>query len=485
MPLLERLTAAGDKEHRRAVRRAFYRLEQSGVRPARAAAGAPVRPVVTREAEHPVRAWLSGIDGSGSRAAWILFEGGLGGGLRLCSLILNDEAGIMDAAGGPIARKRLEAELRRLRESQKLPWVEVDGGRACALVADALALHERLGTVPPPEFARWKRVFAAAARPPQSEPAAAPPRPELLERSPSLLDLPELMGWFVDPGRVQHEALALLQARESRLVVSEQIKAEREAAILDGAIETHVPAYRAPAAWVVALELSPSMDAADVPPSRIARARYAIDDLLSASHDARVGLVAFAGDAYTVAPLTSDVATVRNLAQPLTPSLMPEPGDRLAPALEESARLLQASAGRDRQVIVFTDGFTDPAVALVTARELRQQGITVSVVGIGTASGAPEPNGNGGFARDAQGQVALTRLDTGLLGQLAAAGGGHYVPQSGLPALIAELHGAGSRSMSSGVAAPDVRLASWLNDGVWLLPPLLLLAALVARRGWL
>jgi hypothetical protein len=240
-PLLERLSAAGDKEHRRAARRALYRLEQLGVRPARAAAGAPVRPVVTREAEHPVRAWLSGIDGSGSRAAWILFEGGLGGGLRLCSLILNDEAGIMDAAGGPIARKRLEAELRRLRESQKLPWVEVDGRRASALVTDALALHERLGTVPPPEFARWKRVFAAA-RPPQSERPVPSPRPELLERSPSLLELPELMGWFVDPGRVQHEALALLQARESRLVVSEQIKAEREAAILDGVIETQFPA---------------------------------------------------------------------------------------------------------------------------------------------------------------------------------------------------------------------------------------------------
>src|SRR6185437_10844429 len=86
------------------------------------------------------------------------------------------------------------------------------------------------------------------------------------------------------------------------------------------------PAYRAPAAWIVALELSPSMDAADLPPSRIARARYAIDDLLSMAHDARVGLVAFAGDAYTVAPLTSDVATVRNLAQPLAPSLMPESG---------------------------------------------------------------------------------------------------------------------------------------------------------------
>jgi Ca-activated chloride channel family protein len=244
------------------------------------------------------------------------------------------------------------------------------------------------------------------------------------------------------------------------------------------------PAYRAPAAWLVALQLSPSMDAGDIPPSRVARARYAIDDLLSAAHDARVGLIAFAGDAYTVAPLTSDVATVRNLAQPLAPGLMPESGNRLAPALEEAERLLHASRGQDRQVIVFTDGFSDPARALVAARQLRRQGVAVDVVGVGTAGGAPEPDGNGSFVRDAQGQVVLTRLDTGLLEQLATAGGGQYVPLSSLPALIADLHDTRSRRMSSGVAAPHVRLASWLNDGVWLLPPLLLFAALIARRGW-
>ena len=263
VPLLERLaTTALGKEQRRAARRALYRLEQAGQRPVRAPAATAVRPVVAREAEHPVRAWLSGIDGSGSRAAWILFEGGLGGGLRLCSLILNDEAGIMDAAGGPIARKRLEAELRTLRESQKLPWVEVDGARACALVAQALALHEQLGTVAPPEFARWRKSFAGSSAvssllsssaagaqrwPPHSpsggQPSGGQPSTgELVEGSAGLLELAELGGWFLDPARVATEALALLQARESRLVVSEQIKAERETAILDGAIEANFPA---------------------------------------------------------------------------------------------------------------------------------------------------------------------------------------------------------------------------------------------------
>jgi hypothetical protein len=149
----------------------------------------------------------------------------------------------MDAAGGPIARKRLEAELRGLRESQKLPWVEVDGARACALVGQAIELHERIGTVPPPEFARWRKSFVVAGKAPVSgERARAPVDAAVLERSASLLELAELGGWFVDPARVGTEALALLQARESRLVVSDQIKAEREAAIIDGVIEVHVAA---------------------------------------------------------------------------------------------------------------------------------------------------------------------------------------------------------------------------------------------------
>src|SRR5258706_8335466 len=96
-------------------------------------------PLIRREPERATAAWLSGIDGSGSRAGWIVFEGGLGGGLRLCSLILNDEAGILEAAGGPVTRQRLETEQRALREAQKLPWVATAPEPAQAPVAEALA----------------------------------------------------------------------------------------------------------------------------------------------------------------------------------------------------------------------------------------------------------------------------------------------------------------------------------------------------------
>src|SRR5262249_22381675 len=204
---------------------------RGGTAPAPAARG----PVIERQPERPVRAWLSGVDGTGSRAVWVLFEGGFGGG-TLCSLIVNDVAGILDVAGGQITRKRLEEELKSLRASQKLPWIEVPPARATALVTDALRLHARLGTAPPTAFARWIATFEASAVDVSPTPAA-PVDTALAERAAELLALPELASWFIDPESVQSDALALLESRESRLVVSDQIKAEREASIVGRIVE--------------------------------------------------------------------------------------------------------------------------------------------------------------------------------------------------------------------------------------------------------
>jgi hypothetical protein len=225
---------------RRSVRRARYRLAQRGELPAapppspRAAAGPA-----------PVRAWLSGIDGRGSRAAWVLFDG-TRVGLQLCSLILNDQAGILDAAGGAITRKRLERELGELRASQKLPWVESDPRRVAGLVVEALALHRQLGTRPPAAFERWRPWFEPLA--PAGAPVLPPTDPALAERGAELLARPELAGWFLEPDRVTAEALERLQARESRLLVPESVKVEREAALVDRVVERDVDAAAA-ARW--------------------------------------------------------------------------------------------------------------------------------------------------------------------------------------------------------------------------------------------
>jgi len=232
LPALTALAdGAFDRVVRRAAKRALYRLSQRGFTPAGAP---PPPPVVQRRAPRAVRAWLSGIDGSGSRAAWILFEGPYGGG-ALCSLILNDVVGITEVAGGDITKKRLEAELASLRAAQKLPWVETETARALGLVAECLRLHGERSTAPPAAFGRWQPFFAEAA--PPEMPALDGPDPALVERSAELLALPELAGWFLDPESVQKDALEMQEARESRLVVSDQIKAERQEAILTHVIE--------------------------------------------------------------------------------------------------------------------------------------------------------------------------------------------------------------------------------------------------------
>ncbi len=233
-----------DRGVRRAARRALYRLAQRGITPA----PAPGRHVVERQAERAVRAWISAIDGSGSRATWLVFEGAYGG-LRLCSLIVNDDVGIVEVAGGDITKKRLGRELQTLRAEQKLPWVEVPPARALAIVAEALERHRALGTSPPADFERWRGlVESGAAGAPARD---APPVPgdvdeSALVRATELLELPDMAGWFIDPESVQADALEVLETRESRLVVSEQIKTEREDAILVRVMErTFTPEARA------------------------------------------------------------------------------------------------------------------------------------------------------------------------------------------------------------------------------------------------
>ncbi|MDT0499236.1 VWA domain-containing protein [Algiphilus sp. W345] len=243
------------------------------------------------------------------------------------------------------------------------------------------------------------------------------------------------------------------------------------------------PAFRGSAAWIVILDLSPSMTVADLSPDRVTRARYAVDDVLAAAHDARVGLVVFSEEAYTVTPLTSDVATVRSLLSPLEPAIMPTRGDQLAPALDRAAELLAGAAASEQRVIVISDGYADPAAAFASASRLRAKGVKLSVLGVGTPGGAPLPGGSGGFVRDAQGNTALARFDPEALQGLATAAGGRYRPLSGLADLTAEL--ADQQSPVRGGAATDMTLSKWRDAGIWLLPVLLVLAALFGRRGWL
>jgi Ca-activated chloride channel family protein len=219
------------------------------------------------------------------------------------------------------------------------------------------------------------------------------------------------------------------------------------------------PAFRSPDNWMLLLDLSPSMASTDVPPDRVTRARYAIDDLLSGARDARVGLIVFAGEAHTVVPLTGDVATLRTLLPPLSPGIMPEAGDQVAPALDEAGRLLQAAGARHGRVIVLTDGFADATQAFPAAQRLRARNFEVQVIGIGHA---PDDS----------------------LRRLASVGGGRFWFLTQAPQLMRLLQTEGDGPLDQERAESDIRVDVWRNEGFWLLPPLLLVATLLARRGW-
>jgi Ca-activated chloride channel family protein len=242
--------------------------------------------------------------------------------------------------------------------------------------------------------------------------------------------------------------------------------------------------FRAPDDWVVVMDLSPSMAVADLAPDRATRARFAIDDLLGAAHDARVGLIVFAGEPHTVVPLTSDVATIRGLLQPLSPSLMPESGDALGPALEQAGRLLRQSGSRHGEVIVLSDGSADPSQALAAAQELAAHGAEVQVIGIGTADGAPLKDAKGGFVHDDQGRSMLSKLPLDQLQRIAAAGHGRYWSLDELKQLIAALETRHANPFDEDKVATERQVSSWRNEGIWLLPLILVSALMVARRGW-
>lgn len=234
-----------------------------------------------------------------------------------------------------------------------------------------------------------------------------------------------------------------------------------------------------PDGWVMVLDLSPSMLAPDAAPNRVSRARYAIEDVLRSAQGARIGLVVFSAEPYTVTPLTDDVATLRGLTGPLSPGLMPSSGDRLGPALVMARELLERSTTRGGHVVVLTDGYTDGDAADAAARALRDRSTPVDVLAIGRAGApaaqAPSPETAGTEP------AAITPVNRSLLQQLARAGGGRVFELSEMPALLSQLQ---TKATRSATAPSDVQAQRWRDAGVWLLPPLLLLVSLMARRGW-
>jgi Ca-activated chloride channel family protein len=242
------------------------------------------------------------------------------------------------------------------------------------------------------------------------------------------------------------------------------------------------PVFRAEQALVLALDLSRSMDAQDVAPSRLRRAKLKILDMLDRRESGQTALLVYSANAFTVTPLTNDNDTIAALVNSLGTDIMPSRGSYPEVAIAKGRQLLdQASAGFG-EVLLITDGGSSPA-AEAAARELKSAGYSLSILGVGTTEGAPIPRASGGFVTDNRGQIAVPRLEERGLRSLAGIGGGRYARIStddrDLDTLL-------SGEVSGGVTISDDALATdrWREEGPWLLLLLLPLAALAFRRGW-
>ncbi|MGH9867144.1 MAG: vWA domain-containing protein, partial [Candidatus Polarisedimenticolia bacterium] len=186
---------------------------------------------------------------------------------------------------------------------------------------------------------------------------------------------------------------------------------------------------------LVGIDISESMLAEDIAPSRLRKAQEEVSRLLEKLRGDRVGLMAFAGSAGVLCPLTLDYNAVRIFLDELTPDMISYPGTSLAMAVEVGSKAFAAEQRQHKVMILFSDGEDqlDAQEVERIATEAASQGLIIHTVGVGTPSGGPIPERTRegaliGYKKDAGGRVVTTRLDEKLLARLAEISGGLYHP---------------------------------------------------------
>ncbi len=242
------------------------------------------------------------------------------------------------------------------------------------------------------------------------------------------------------------------------------------------------PVFRAEQALVIALDLSRSMDAQDIAPSRLARAKLKILGMLERRKSGQTALLVYTANAFTVTPLTDDTDTIAALVNSLSTDIMPSRGSYPEVGIRKGQTLLEQAGVGYGEILLIADGGASPA-AERAARDLKASGFTLSILGVGTREGAPIPRVSGGFITDNRGKIAVARLEERGLRDLAGAGGGRFAvlspDDSDLEYLL-------SGEVRAAATASDESMASdqWREEGPWLVLLLLPLAALAFRRGW-
>ena len=251
-----------------------------------------------------------------------------------------------------------------------------------------------------------------------------------------------------------------------------------------------VPVFRQPSALVVLLDLSRSMDAADIKPSRLLRAQMKLQDLLKQQKEGETALIVYAASAFVVSPLTSDANTIASQVNSLSTDLMPAQGSRPDRAISLAKQLLQQSGGSHGGVLLISDGLDgdEPDEELKNAiKSLLDAGHRLSVLGVGSAEGAPIAAAKGGFLKDRHGAIILPKLDDAGLEAMASLGHGSYrrlsTDDNDIHAVLAPFENRGSQQQN--IQVEGMNSDQWRDEGPWLLFPLLMLGVLAFRRGYL
>ena len=244
------------------------------------------------------------------------------------------------------------------------------------------------------------------------------------------------------------------------------------------------PAHRNLASRTIVIDLSLSMYAQDIGPSRLERARSAVAELLQQETQHQTGLVVFAGDAYVVAPLTFDRNTLLSMLEILDPKLMPLQGSRPDLGMEAAAELMEQAGAGEGEIILICDGFKGDRV-MKTAEDLRDAGYTTAVAAIGSAQGAPVPLRTGGNLIDLAGDMVRAKTDLQALAALAEAGGGRFVSLNRSHTRLDQLSAEPASETATAQQTESRLTETWQDQGPWFALALLPLAALAFRRGWL
>jgi len=234
---------------------------------------------------------------------------------------------------------------------------------------------------------------------------------------------------------------------------------------------------------VVLLELTPQMLATDVSPTRLEQARRKLLDLLQARSDSQTAIVVYAGSAHTLVPLSDDLVTSHNLLEAIKPSIMPVAGQRADLAVKKALQLLkQGALGQGRILLIGSSLSEQERQGIHDA--LRGQSPPLLILGVGTADGAPVTQENGSLLKDEQGAILVSRLDSTSLNEFADQVGGSYRQARNDEE---DLRSLGLLDSPKNLRSDGqlVQLDTWADQGHWFLLPLLLIAALAGRRGWL